>query len=197
MAINFPGEWEVRINYVAAAGGVFHEHQHRLSLAMSVEGDPGDPFSAWQTLQRNAAAQGLDAWLTDYIAVLDFMFRNDTDFVSAELWRYEAETFNATFYSIEVIGLSGTSALATVEDAQTVYSFRTTTGGVMKSDLRHTVFALAVFESYPFVIADKNTYAEFLSDPTSPVIGRDNGYVFAPLKFLPGTNESETKKRLR
>jgi hypothetical protein len=197
MAINFPGEWEVRINYTAIAGGVTYEHQHRLSIKMDSVGTPGDPFSDWVTLQRNLATRTLDAWLVDYIGVADYQFRTDTDFTTAELWRYPAESFNADFYSVETIGLSGSSALATVEDAQTVYSFRTTTGGVAKADWRHTVFNLATFESYPFVIADKNTYVEFLADATSPVIGRDNGYVFAPLKFLPGTNEDLTKGRLR
>jgi len=197
MTINYPGPWEIRINYTTVHSGKVWPHQHRLSIAMSGEGDFGDPFSAWTYLARDASSDGMDQWLADYIGVADYQFHTDTDFTTAELWKYAVGTFNADFYAVEVIGANGTSAVATVPDAQTIYTIRTTAGGVVKSDWRDTVFTPATYESYPFAITDKNSYIEFLSNAQSPVIGRDNSYAFAPLKFLPGGNERYFKKRLR
>lgn len=198
MAINFPGPYEVRINYSVPVGGTTLIHQHRFSLEMSVTAEPGAEFSEFIPLGRQGAyPEDLEVYVGDYVGVMQPMFSTATDFNDAELWEYEPESFNAAFRSVLLLGLNGTSGSAGVQDGQTIITFRGTLGGPLKMDFRNAVFGQNIFQTFPTSETPINTYAGFVTIANTPIRARDGGFAFSPLKFLPGANEAMTKKRLR
>lgn len=198
MAANFPGPFEVRINYSTAASSVVYLHQHRFSLDMAEVGEPGDPFSAFLPQGRLVAfTETLADYVDDYAALMQPFFRTDADIVNAELWEYEPGSHNAAFRSIYDLALNGTSASSTTVDGQMIVTFRSTLGGTKKMDFRQTVFPQAVFQLFPTGQTVVNDYATFCTGNNTPLLAWDNGYLFSAYKFLPGLNEHATRKRLR
>lgn len=195
---NFPGPFELRLNYACTVGTVTYQHQHRVSMNMETEGDPGDPFSAWQALLPDGVSGfALDEVVDDYLAVVDDLFPAATDFVDVELWEYEVGTLNAAFRSVYSLGLNGTGGGSSQADAQTIVSFRSTLGGIAKLDFRDTLLAAATFQTFPTSVTSINALAAYVVSSLCPFVARDNGYLFSPYKYLPGTNERSFKKRLR
>lgn len=198
MAINYPGSYEVRINYVGNSGGTTYPHQHRFSMEMDAVGDPGDPFTDFFPLGRlTAFTETLADYVDDYIALIQPFFSVPTDIVSAELWEYEPGSFNAAFRSVYALGVNGTSGSTTSQDSQTIITFRGTLGGIVRSDFRHTIFPQAVFQGFPTSLSSVNDFADFIVGNNTPIRARDGGFAFAPHKFLPGNNERMIKNRLR
>ena len=197
MPINYPGPFEVRIAYTTVASGVTDAHIVRVSMDLFTVGDPGDPFSAFEALCRNGSVKALDDWVDDFVDVLQPIFRTDSIFGSAELWEYTPGTFDASFLSTYLIAAAGTSASATVDDGQAIITFRTATGGSARLDLRETIYGagqkLGIGAAPALVIAVSNFFIALVS----PVKGRDGGFVFTGLNWLPGTNERAFKERFR
>lgn len=198
MAINFPGPYEVRINYSVPVGGTTLIHQHRFSLEMSVTAEPGAEFSEFTPLGRQGAyADDLEIYVGDYMTEVQPLFPTTADFNDAELWEYEAGSFNAAFRSVLALGLNGSSGSPGVQDGQLIISFRGTLGGPLKMDFRNTVLGQNIFQTFPTSEASVNSYAGFVTTVNTPIRARDGGFAFSPLKLLPGANEAMTKKRLR
>lgn len=197
MATNYPGPYELRINYATIFAAVGYEHQLRLSFNADSEGDPGDDFEDWTVLKRNSTAESLEQVTLDLLDLLYPIWHTTTDFVSAELWKYTPGTFNAAFQSSLPIGESGTSENPVVADSQAIITFRSTLGGYAKLDMRHVSTDPGPFQLYPFSGGGYNNLATFVAAETSGFIARDNGFLFVPYKFLPGTNEKMFKNRWR
>lgn len=194
MPINYPGPYEMRISYVTAEPTPANRHVLRLSMEMSIVGDPGEPFSGWIPVQKDGSAvdtlaQHLDALL----AILKPMYPAATSFNSAELWQYAPGTFDSIFRSAEVIGEVGTSVTASVEFGQTIITFRSELGGIGKIDLRGSDTPVGNRQGFPTGDVSINALAAHLTAGTSIYVARDGGYLLAPLFFLPGTNEAMFK----
>lgn len=190
---NFPGPYEIRLNY-SVVSAFTRQHQMRLSLKMNTPADPGDPFADWETLSRNAANPTLDTVVTALEAVLDDLFYTTTTFNDVELWEYDPASFNATYRATYVIGTNGVGAGSSQADQQSIYTFRTTTGGIAKVDLRETISTPGNRVAYASVSAAHQALMDHITNAGMPYVGRDNGWIFAPLFFLPGTNEALWKE---
>jgi hypothetical protein len=197
MAINYPGPYELRLNYTTLFASVVYEHQFRHSFDCDSDPGPGSTFASYLANKRGGGNVGMVTWLASLIGAIESFFHTSTDFVTAEIWKYTPGTFNADFQSIETVADNGTSSLATQADTQTIISFRTTAGGVAKADFRNTIFAAGPSQSFPTAIGGVNTTAALFYDNNSIVIGRDGAFVFSPVKFLPGANERAFKRRQR
>lgn len=198
MAINYPGPYEVRVNYSVPVGGTTLIHQHRFSLEMSVVADPGADFSEFTPLGRQGAyADDLEVYVGDYLAEVQAFYPTTADFNDAELWEYEPGSFNAAFRSVLTLGLNGTHGSPGAQDAQAIISFRGTLGGPLKMDFRNSIYPQGIFQTFPTSESEVNSYAGFVTTVNTPIRARDGGFAFSPLKFLPGVNEAMTKKRLR
>lgn len=194
MPINYPGPFELRINYLTNEPAAIATHQLRISHLMSVEGDPGDPFSAWIPLQKNGSAVDTLADHTDdIVALLRPLYNTASDFVDAELWEYAPGTFDAIFRSSYAIGLAGSSGTATQNYGQCIITFRSATGGIAKLDLRGTILGFGVRLAFPTASTPLNNLAAALIGATSIMIARDNGYLIAHLFALIGQNERAWK----
>lgn len=195
MALNYPGPYELRVNYVVNAEPVnVRNHQLRLSCQMAVTGNPGDPFNLWTPIQKDGGTiVTLANHLNALIGVIDDCFHNTTDFVNAELWQYTPGTFDAIYRSASAIATSGVSSTATAQLSQTIWTFRSQLGGIMRVDLRGTIFTPGAFVSIPTTGVQQAVATYFLGG-TSPWWARDNSYPLAGLKVLPGQNEHAFKE---
>ena len=193
MATNFPGEWEVRINYQTDEPAVINQHQLRMSMEMAVFGSPGDPFSDFEAKPRVGANQVLSVWVPATVAIIAPLFHTNVDFIDAELWRYTMGTFDAAFYSVLALGSNGTGVAATVNASQIIVTFRSQAGGNARVDLRGVNIPAGGRESFPTGNASINTLGGWITGALSPVIARDDGYLFAEQSYLPGQNERAWK----
>lgn len=194
---NFPGPWEVRINYIVISLAGTRPHSQRFSLDMNTAGDPGDTFADFNVLSRDSSNPALDAWLDAYIDLVREIYHTDTTFVDAELWKYTPESFDAAFYATYAIGLAGLSASGTTADGQGIMTFRSQNGGSARLNFMETIAAAGATTPIASATAAVQDIADYITDPGSPVIARDNGYLFTALNWLPGLNEGLFKDRFR
>lgn len=190
---NFPGPYELRINYTCDIN-VVRQHQLRLSMDMTSVGDPGDLFINFQTETKDAVNPTLELITNDLVDLLKVCYTSSGTFVDAELWHYPNPSHDANFVTSKQLGVAGTAGGPILADAQAIMTFRSENGGIGKLDLRESIFVPG--ERQPFLNAPtpaKNLMV-LVASVATPYIARDNGYLFSPLYFLPGTNERSWKE---
>ena len=133
MAVNFPGPYEIRLKYNTVVSGVTLVHTQRLSCAVAGD-DPGvgQAFSAIDVGRRVGGAIALSTAVNNYVNLMKVFYSNVSGnvIVSAELWKYIAGTFDASFVSAYPIDVAGTSASAIQAAGQSIVTMRSTNGGV-------------------------------------------------------------------
>lgn len=198
MAINYPGPYELRVNYITAiATYPTLEHQLRVSCDMSIPADPGDPFSDWVVKLKNGGTQALNAVVDAFVLKLKAAFDANADIIDCELWEYEAGTFNAAFKSVYAIAVAGTNGGTATVDGQAILTFRSSLGGSARIDVRRPVVIAGPTQGFPTTVTWVNDLADYVISGSSPIVARDGGYLFAKLHYLPGANEAYFKKRNR
>ena len=198
MAINYPGPYELRFFYsVDATPGDVLQHQFRFSCELDGDPDPGAVFSTIDIVLSGGSTAALHTTCLAVINVVEDLYNStDATFDYVELWKYEEGTFNAEYVSSYDIGTAGTSASATVACSESIFTFRTTEGGIWKLVLLDNVGTPNV----PAAYADLNAVNQAIVDyfkhaTTSPARGRDGGSPFAFLKLFPGQSEALFKQR--
>lgn len=200
MALNYPGPYEVRIFYtiVAATGTI--THSQRLNVRVDGDPDPGTAMADIDFLRRDdspfAASGEINAWAA-YMKALYASAAGEATLQYAELWKYEAESFDASYVSTHPIDLAGTSGSSTVSSQQTIVTFRSQLGGIMKISFMETVITTVAKDPLPFANAALDTIADAVVAGTVPWIARDGGYPIACIAAYPGQNEALFKRRNR
>lgn len=199
MPINYPGPFEVRINYTTnETPAAIAVHQLRLSCRMSITGDPGDPFSAWIPYEKSGSAvTNLATHVDTLVTKLRPFFATATDLTNAELWEYGEGSFDAVYRSVYPLGLNGASGSATQNASQAIMTLRTVAGGIMKVDLRGTIYAPTITATYPFAPGPATDLANYLISGNSIWWGRDNSYALVPLRWMAGQNEKAWRTAFR
>lgn len=194
MAINFPGPYEVRINYTS--GG--RDHQQRLNVRVAGTPVPGvDDFTTIDALRRDDSPFALDAEVDAWVALLQPFYNNATSsFTTAELWSYVPESFDASFVAAYALGVNGSSASAVVPASQLIFTFRTQEGGIMKINLMDNILAPADKDAPPYP-GTSQAVANAIVLGTSPWLARDTSYAIASIGLYPGQNERLFKKQYR
>jgi len=200
MAINFPGPYEVRLYYSTSysIGGVI-QHSQRLNCIVDGTPAPGTAFADVDVLRRDGSPFALDSEVDDWVAAMQGFYSNGAgnSFDYAELWKYEPESFDASFVSAYSIALPGTSATVINQAGQAIVTFRTIGGGVMKLSFMETVLGTGSRDTLPFANAAMDALADSVVAGTFPWIGRDGTYPFACIALFPGANEALFKRRFR
>lgn len=198
MAINFPGPYEIRIFYTVdtSPGGPLI-HQFRYSVELDGDPDPGDSFNTIQVFVSGGATLGLHTNTLAVVNVMeDLLSAADATIDYAELWKYEAGTFNATYISSYDISLPGQSANATNPALSLIFTFRTTAGGIMKAVLLDVPGDPGAPVPYATLVPVPKAFADYIIDDTlSPFVARDGGRPFVCLRAFSGENEAVFKKR--
>lgn len=186
MAINFPGPYQIRLNYTVKG----RRHQQRLNCELDVDLGPGLLFVNYSLKRRGAAAAGLSGLVDAWKLLIDNIYNTtDAAFVDATLWKYTAGTNDAVFYSAYSIGLTGADAAATVDAGQVRLSFITQEGGTMFLDFMDSNIPSAPTESFPFATVNLDAIADFIISINNWVLGKDTSYPIAARAANPGINE--------
>lgn len=200
MATNFPGPYECRFFYSVSIGGVYLTHSQRLNVRVDGTPTPGTPFADIDFLRRDDSPFAADAEVDAWVEAVKGMWNSGTplstwDYV--ELWKYEPESFDASFISTYPIGVAGTSASANLDSAQVIVTFRTQEGGIMKLNFLETIIASGNPDPLPFSNSTLDAVADALIAGTFPWLARDGSYPFAAIAAYAGQSEAVFKKRHR
>ena len=191
MTLNFPGPFQLRINYQVNG----QPHTQRLNLSLSTDPGPGYPFSGYGVLQKNLASVGLQVALDAWVVLLRNMWNSaDCNFNDCELWKYAPASEDATFHAAHAIGLAATNATATAVAGQARMSLISTLGGSMFVDFMESIYAPGPTDAYPFAPTEVGAIATFLLGSTNWVLARDGAHPAAARRWNPGQNEALWKK---
>jgi hypothetical protein len=194
LAINYPGPFEIRVNYVTDEDVKIRNHQLRLSFQCGLTGNPGDPFTAWKPIDKlGSSVTDLKVHVDALVVAMKPSFFSACSIVNAELWEYAPNSFDAVYRSVYAIAVVGTSGSGTVPGNQAVTSYRTRNGGIFKTDLRGTVNVIGAKQAFPLGSSPQKTMSDYILLNTTPFWGRDNSYPLAGLAFFPGSNEHAFK----
>lgn len=200
MTINFPGPYEVRLFYTTNAATPALTHQARYNVILDGVPDVGDPFSSILAVRRDGSPFPLDGEVDDWVTLCKGLYSSAGGAASidyAELWKYTAGTFDASYVSTYSIAQTGSSASPLVAGQETIVTFRTTLGGIMKIYWLETIISTVSVDTLPFSNTTLDTMADQLIAGTFPWIGRDGGYPIAAIAAYPGQSEALFKKRNR
>lgn len=191
--INYPGPDELRIIYTVSG----LTHTQRLNVDAVGSPAPGTLFNAIELVMADGTLQTAQAVTDAWVALLrPFFSTATTDFVRAELWHYEPESFSADYVSAYDIALAGSSGGTYVPAGQVILTFRTTEGGVMKIALMESTVAAGISLTPPYGGINL-ALANYVIDENAPFLGRDTSYPFANIAYHPGQNEAVFKRRFR
>lgn len=200
MAANFPGPYEVRLLYTASVSSVVLNHRQRLSCAVAGD-DPtvGTIFDNIDVGRRVGGAISLKAAVDAYVDLMKVFYAGSgaTNIVSAELWKYATESFDASFVSSYAIGVAGTSGSGVQAANQSIVTMRTTNGGIFKLSYMESVISFAVTDPGTISNAGLEAMVADIEAGNQPWIARDNGYPIVRIAHYPGQNEALFKKRYR
>lgn len=198
MALNFPGPYEVRVFYDTIVNTITLTHSLRLSFVVDPpEPEPGDLWSTIFMLRRGGTNVALDVEMDDLAAHLKALFHTSSELLYAELWKYEDQSFDASFVSAYGLSIAGTSGTATVTAGQSIYSFRTLEGGSMRLNLMESIVAAGGVKGYSDLSGAEQALVNHIQSATTPWVGRDTSYPFVFTRAFPGQNEALFKKRFR
>jgi len=186
---NYPGPWELRINYLVDLVSKTRAHQLRMSVDVDTPPDPGSDFGDYDLKSRQGLFYDAESWTDAFVDKMKAIYKTTTTITSAELWLYATGTYNAAFQSAYSIAVAGTSASSIQLWSQQILTFRSQNGGIAKINFMESIFVPAVLDAYPTSLTAINDIFDLVSSLSSPVIARDGGYLFAPLNYLSGQNE--------
>lgn len=194
MAANFPGPYDMRFFYTVQG----RDHTQKLNCAVQGTPNVGDDSSTIVLQTKDLVGVNMETAADAWAALIADQF-NDTDAVinRVELWRYEPLSSDAIYVSSYQLGVDGTSAGATAPASQTISTFRTVEGGVLKINLMDTVFPGDQKEAYPAQYSSVNDIFDYVVADDTWILGRDTSYPVLALNWLPGINERLFKQIYR
>lgn len=192
--VNYPGPWEIRVNYNTVQSGITTLSQLRLSCDVDTPPAAGSPPADYDLKSRSGLFYNFSSYITALVALLRPLFHTTSNFTNAELWLYATGTYNAAFQTSVAIGLAGNSAVATQPYNQGIITFRSQNGGSARCVVMQPIYTRNVTDPYPFVPGEVTNLADELVHLHSPVLARDGGYLFQALNWMVGENEHLFKK---
>lgn len=195
MALNYPGPYQMRFFYTV--DGI----QHKMQLNTRVSGDPapGTAMSGINLILTNDTERAATDVITD---MADWMGAHlatgDSTIDFAELWKYEAGTFDATYVS--AVGISGTTLVSGDSTPAAEFSllFRTAEGGIMRIVIEEP--QIGSFGSFSYAGlpgVDQVFVSEIIGGSVFPWIGRDTSKPIAFKRGFTGQNEKMFRVRYR
>jgi hypothetical protein len=198
MTINFPGPFELRLNYTTQITNVTFGHQARYNVILNPEPSPGTAFADIDIDLRGGGSALLDTYCASWITLIDELYNSTTaTFQNWELWKYTPLSFEASFVSAQDIGVNGSSGAALFAAGQSILSFRTLEGGIMKLNFMESIVSAAASDPAPYTPSGLEAIRTFILGTTNGFLGRDTSYPFASIAHYPGQNEVLFKKRFR
>lgn len=200
MPLNYPGPYQLRLFYTCngTPGGVL-THSLRLNLALDGVPDVGDDFDTIDVLDHLGGTEKLDTIVDELIVLLKTRFNSAaSEFTTAELWRYDDLTFEASYVAVYDVSVAGTSATSMQKTMQGTYTFRTFEGGIMRLVLLETDQAIQEPRVYGDLgSGDTDIIDYFLSATGRYFLAADTSYPAAFLRLSNSYNNATFRKRYR
>jgi hypothetical protein len=197
MANNFPGPWEIRLNYVATYGSLTANHLARYNVDVSGTPSIGDPAGDFDLKRRSLSTIAFTTFIDEWIALLVPVYTIHAGFVSAELWKYDPGTYDATFYTSYAIGEDGTQNANQKAATEVILTFRSTNGGIGRLHFMEAHLDPGDALGAGFYPSPWDDIAAYVENANNVFLARDNGYLLTSLKMLPGQSEALFKRRFR
>jgi hypothetical protein len=200
MAENYPGPYQLRVFYdCAPAAFSTVSRVLQLNLDCDTEPTPGDAFSDIDIKRAVGTAVPLDNVTNALVNVLeDLCSSADTDITYAELWKYDALSFDATYISTYDISNAGVHADPGEAASQQTFTFRTLEGGVFKIVLLEQPQGAWQKKVYSDLSVAQQAFVDFFTDDsTSYWLGRDTSRPFVFMGLFAGHNEKLIRNRFR
>jgi len=197
MATNFPGPYQIDLNYTC--GDPALSHIMRLNCDLDADPPVGTDFSFMNVITRDLSALTLDAAVDAFVAKLIPLFASaDATIDNADLWKVQEGTFVREYRSSYDISTPGTHAGATGLASEKIFTFRTLEGNIMKIYLEEAVGVINTAVTYASLGAGvEQDLFDYVASPSAWILARDTSYPWFPLKYNGGQNESLWRKRYR
>jgi len=200
MATNYPGPYELRVFY-SCAPAAFVSVTRQININLDLDGSPekGLYFSEYDVIRREGVPVTLANLLAGFVAVFKPLLSSaDSTVMHAELWKYNDLSFISEFYASDDISEAGTHAGAGEAAALTIFTWRTTEGGIMKQYLLEQPLENWQPTTYADLLAAQQDFVDwYTADATSFALGRDTSYPLAFLRRNSGQSENAFKRRFR
>lgn len=193
MAINYPGPYEVEINYTVNS----LDHVMRFNVALASAPDVGDDPSTIDVVLRSGANALLSSVVASLMGVLRPVYASTCTFTSYTLWRYTPNTFERTYITTGDISLAGTNAGATTLAGYIMLTFRTQEGGVMRVVLLENVVDQDIKQTYANAGVLFQNIFDYFTASTGWALARDTSYPVVPIFKSGGQNEKTWRQRYR
>lgn len=167
---------------------------HTMILPMTPDGGINIGFDPMVTTRTTSVLWS--TYVATFINLLKPFFQSVTDFSVAEYWRMEEIDSDPQFvYGINP-AISGTNAGTNTSMSQTVITFRTYNGGIYKLYLMEAVATVNQVVTAPFPAGITKTLTDHMIGTQCAIMGRDGGFLLAPLRSIGKTNDALRKKIL-
>lgn len=195
--VNYPGPWEVRLQYETVTAIGTRQHQLRMSVDVDSDPGPGSDPADYDLVSRAGLYYTLETWMDAFAAVMADIYHSNSTILGYEFWKYASGTFNAAYQTSGTLSVAGTSGNPAVSWSQAISTFRSQNGGSARLNFMESIRTQGVTLAYPTGIADADAIFDLIVSTQSPVLARDGGYLFAPLNWLVGQNEALFKSDYR
>jgi len=194
MTLNYPGPYQIELVYTV--GGLTHRQRINCDCE-EYWYTPGTPFSSIRIIRKDASLDYADDVVDEYINVIKELCASDLTWVSAELFKVAANSFDKTWISSYAIGVAGTGTSSYVPAGELIFTFRTEEGGTMKMTLEEGNRASGVSIPAGSLTGTEAAFVAYVVAADTWILARDTSYPIAALWLHPGQNEATFKKRFR
>lgn len=199
MALNFAGPLVAKTYY--SHQGITHVNN------LSLNGDRGQGIgnapADYDLVCRDLSVTTFNAWALLYQARMVTMMSATplSQINRIELWEYPEASESGFFLTQFIPTTTAGDGLSSADPSlasQATITFRTQEGGIAKWVGMEMSFASQVInDPFPFADANVTAMANFLTAPTSPVLGKDTSPLTGAINFLTTQNNKLFKRRYR
>lgn len=190
---NFPGPYVITFN------GTVNGQSHTYSINLNVDGNPsaGTPETAISAVRRDATLVNVNTALQALIDLYKVRFSTDYAFGGAVLWEVAPQSFEKQFITALSANALGTNAGSVVLAHYSMYTFRTTEGGIMKLTHLEDVEDSKTQRSYAELGGGEQALIDFIISDQNWLLGYDTSYPIGFIQGSYGENEALFRKRYR
>ena len=177
------------------------EHVYKFwALPQTFTAPAGNPANTYNILLRDATAGAFDAIVEAFLDNIVSRFTDESSFVTAELWKTEADSQDFQFLTAFQPTTQPIIAESYGPATQTVYTARTLGGNIFRVNVlegRSAAFGRANWVANPAGTSEEVLADYLCEDNASPFVDRQGTFPFAPLRRNYGQNEVIFRKRFR
>lgn len=201
MAFNYPGPYEVEIEYTTPISGVTLPHSLKVNCAAIGTPAPGSPASAISLQTRSGTPALIQTCVDGLWAFLRPMLHTSVVAAVWTLWRYPvAGSFAKDFITSGTLtNPAGTAAAVPTAAFYGIFKFRSAGGGTMGITLLESVHSQKTKIPLTANVSgnDNQKLAAYVISTAGWMIARDDSFPIVPTTLSQGENERLFRQRFR